>query len=329
MKYPVKSNWIYYKRNRRTGKYKLTNCLFGESYEVEQSDIEFLESLNGKVDPRKILINEYGMTRQEADHYVDVLVENGIVRTSNKIKTGRFSSLITLIKIKNCDKYRTAAIVLLLLFLLAFIPLMCIGFISGRKMLNMPLQAEENIVFHVCLGVFIGLIVGIILHEAAHAVSAIAFGGKVMEFGIAFGGLPSLYTLIDDTTIKSRTGRIITNLAGIMTNFMITAGCLIISVAVGRFTFLLFMAAVLNLGLGLMNLLCIDGFDGIITLAEILGKDDARKQYQEIIKRRWKRKTRDKSEKKKAELAVAYIFSTTRICYPILILCTVCIIMGW
>lgn len=332
MKYPIKSNWISYKKDYNTGMYIVRNHLGDEDdeYKMTREEIMFLNLLNGKRNPIAILVKKFGMTPDNAKIYINSLYSNGIIRKSNFISLGNLSFMLTVIKIKNSYKYRNIARFLFGLFWLSFIPIIHIGIINMKMLLIYEELPDVNdSIPYTLLGILFGLILGGALHELAHAVSCICFHGKVMEFGIAFQNFPAIYTLMDDKLISSRMGLIITELSGVLSNFWLSILSYCVCMHVTQYATFFFMISIINLELGMINLLFIEGLDGSNAIGQILGKPDIFKKCNRLLRKNKRRKNKRKTERQKAEIITAYIFKTTKILYPVLILFNLSMFLGW
>ncbi len=326
-KFPEKSNWISYKRNE-DGTYRVHNHLIDEDIDMTQDEMNLLDKLNGKVNPYDILQREFSLTRREAFNYVDTLLSYGVLRQGNRV-FGMFS-MRTIVKIHNSEKYRELSIVMLGLLLISFVPILMASIQSAYKVFRLgEVNNYSRADGPYWLGVLIGVVGGLIFHELNHAIACCAFGGPVMEFGLAFRGFPAAYTMIDEKRL-SRCGQIITDLAGVQANFVIAALSICCYQHVGSFPSIFMPMAAVNLELALVNLLFIEGLDGCNAMTKLLGVSDVYekcKNYLHIFTTKVKKGTISESEK---TIAGMYrIFSFSKLIYPILILFNLCVVWGW
>lgn len=326
-KYPMKSNWISYVRNKE-GNYTVHNHVLDDDIEMTRDEIELLEMLDGKKNPCEILRQEFGMTRRDAENYVDDLTCHGVLRQGNSVFG--MLSMRTLIKIYDSSKYQEVAIILLGLIMVSFIPVMCIGCRSAYRVF-----VEYNLLNYsrkdgpVWLGIVIGIIVGLILHEINHAIACCAFGGPVMEFGISFNGIPAAYTLLDYKKV-SRWGQVITDLVGVVANLMVSAISVIIIYNLGVYINVFTMIAAVNLELALVNLLFIEGIDGCNAISKLLGPSDIYENCSVFMKKlKFKASKTAVSESDKTVANMFRIFRLGKLIYPILILFNLCVVWGW
>lgn len=326
-KYPMKSNWISYARNKE-GNYIVHNHVLDDDIEMTGDEIELLERLDGKENPNEILRQEFGMTRIEAENYVENLTCEGVLRQGNSVFG--MLSMRTIIKIYDSSKFREIAIVLLGLIMIAFIPIMYAGYRSAYSILvDYDLLNYSSKDGPIWLGIVVGIIVGLILHEINHAIACCAFGGPVMEFGITFRGFPAAYTLLDYKKV-SRWGQIITDLIGVVANLMVSAISVVIIYNFGTYINIFTMIAAVNLELALVNLLFIDGVDGCHAISKMLGPSDIYENCGVFMKNlKFKASKTALSESDKTVASMFRVFKLGKLIYPILILFNLCIAWGW
>lgn len=328
MKYPEKSNWISWKRLDEN-KYILLNHLLEEVYELTADDISFIEKMDGKTNPYKVLKNEYGMTGDTAREYIEFLQDNMILRVGNSLDRYGLHGMLTLIKVYHSERLKPFAQIYLTALLVALVPMCVLG---GRSLANLDMYDfyDEN-VWGIWAGIILGTILGIIFHELSHAMSSITFNGKVMEFGIGFHGFPSAYTLMDTKMISSRLVMIVTDLAGVISNIILCCLSLWLCNKVSGFGLLFEFMAVVNAELSIVNLLFVEGLDGMGAISQILGKEDILEYFKKLLKVNGsgQRKTGDFSEIGKVFLTNAYIFKVSKIIYPVLILFNICLVLRW
>lgn len=326
-KFPEKSNWISYKFNE-DGTYTVHNHLIDEDIAMSQDEMDFLDRLNGKVNPYDILQREFGLTYREALNYVDVLMSYGVLRQGNRV-FGMFS-MRTIIKIYNSQRYRELSIVLLGLCMISFIPTLLIGIRSAYKVFSLCEVIHYSLVDGpYWLGILIGVVVGVLFHELNHAIACCAFEGPVMEFGLTFRGFPAAYTMMDESGL-SRCGQIITYLAGVQANFMIAAISIYLYYHIGAFPSIFVAVALVNLELALVNLLFMEGLDGSKAISKLLGVSDIYEKCREnLLKSGMKTESGSVSESEKTMVYMYRIFSLSKLIYPLLILFNLCVAGGW
>ena len=129
------------------------------------------------------------------------------------------------------------------------------------------------------LGALVGILIGAIIHEMAHAIACIGYGGNFFEGGILWSGtlLPSGYVLTDTAAIKGPLQNAQIDLAGIEMNFLLSGilYCLVSSItSVGDFLYPLsgamVFAAFVNMVGALFNITFVEGIDGEHALSRLI-----------------------------------------------------------
>ena len=330
MKYPIKSNWISFENSSKEHIYRIINHFSGDEYEVEENVIWVLERLDGTVDPIRLLMKK-GLSREQAGVQIEVFEDCGFVRTSYRIKNEERAYIRTLIMFKDSTKYETVSKIFMTLIILA-------TFWGVHLIISNIFTCWGKVIFYdalddkimVWLGLITGVLVGGALHEVSHAISAMAFSGKVMEFGISFKGLPALYTMMDMDGISTRLGKIQTILAGVEMNLIIAG----ISFWIGTKDFscmgIFFIMALVNLELAIANLLFIEGLDGMQIMDLILPGDDMVENAKRLRKDiELRKKVFYRNETGKIRVCAAYMLGATKLIYPLLIIFNFVILLGW
>ena len=322
MRYPFKSNWISYKRIKGTDEYIVKNHLLEEEYSVSADCISFINRLDGKTDPLKLL-RSMGMEHYEARNFIDELEEIGAIRKSKRIPyAGAMKSVVL---VDESFKYKEISIVLMVLQLLMFIPAIYVLFhYTGLIMRYGDIWSGGEM--QLWFGIIAGVLIGAVFHELYHAISCIAFSPdnekSVLEFGITFSILPAAYTLMD-TRKMSKIGRILTYLAGVITNVIIAAICIYLTTVSYDFCTFFFYMAISNIELALVNSLLIDTLDGRHAMDEMLG---IYSNCKGIITRNDELYT---DEERVLPIWVSRMLMLTKIMYPALIIFNFATFMGW
>ena len=122
-------------------------------------------------------------------------------------------------------------------------------------------------------GLLCGSVLGTALHEAGHAVAALACGGQVFEFGIALNDLvvPGAYALIERKEHTSLWQDLQIDAAGIETNVLLGGLFFHLALRIPAWVDFFTMAGIINLTMMLLNLAGIMGCDGAHILGRLLG----------------------------------------------------------
>lgn len=323
MKYPFKSNWIRYSKIDGTDMYDVHDCIMNTNSVVMGDHIRFIEKLNGNIAPKELLPN---CTKREVARYLIWLEAEGLIRTSMTVISSFPTYMRTVLIVKDNLKYQKIAYYINLVLMVLFLPCLLIGLsLVGRHINDM--SVFDHLGSYYLLGYILGLLMGIIFHEIGHATAATAYGGTVLEFGIMLDGFLAAYTSMNNNIVKTRTRKIQISLAGIEVNFLITGISLIQMVLMNDSSGICFGIALANVTLGLINILFIDGVDGMHVMELIIGDDNILDSSRKAIVNAIKCKESKYDETDRIKVAAAGIFSLTRLIYPALILFNVVVFM--
>ena len=257
MKYPFVSNAIKVV-SKTDNEYKLYHCLTEIELVMDKDDYDFMMKLDGVTDPYSLSEDEEYVT-----DFLAYLESERIIR-DGRVLTDSFLALVALWWPKEENWLKKNAPMLNRL-LICMSPL-C--FFLGIYIAVFTAGSDTS--FLIWKGIALGLILGVFFHEIGHGIAALAYGGKVFEFGVGIRYcFPMAYTLMDTTRIHSRAKRAQILLAGVEMNFLL-AGILLMLTRIHS-SFILQMAAFFNVVLAIYNLsgsVMVDGF-GIIM--ELLG----------------------------------------------------------
>lgn len=138
--------------------------------------------------------------------------------------------------------------------------------------LSCPVTLLDN---HLWLGNIVGLVLGLLLHELAHACACIAYGGRVSACGLMLWCLlPGAFVELDDTSIKHPLKRAQVFAAGVEMNLLLSGFFLLLSGCHPLLGTPCFCAAVNNALLALLNLTLSFGLDGMHILSALLGVEN-------------------------------------------------------
>lgn len=271
-KYPCMANWVVLRRTKDG--IIARNCLTDEEIKLSEREAKYLTRLNGNRDEYKI----EGFSYDECINYYDFLDSYFLIREPGRNISLGDMNLYTLI-IPN--KKRTNSIIpkiLNFLLWISFFPIFIYGLY--RTLIHGIIWGMEYyIVLNFIIGNIGGTVIGIVFHEAAHAVACLSdrngrlFEAGVMRNGIFYGG----YVLINESDIKSRLKKVQINLAGVEMNLLLAGTLMILMTSVGEDSFLnewkmaMFYAMIHNVVQALLNSSFIEGLDGEHTISTLLG----------------------------------------------------------
>ena len=334
-RYPEKSNWISCEKDETTGNYWIENHILDTpEFEMTPEEMKFLNRLDGKADPIEILLKEYGFSTREAEEYLEYLDDQEVLRKGRGLRLGRFSFGYTVVKIKDSTKYRALAAGLYFLMAIGFFPMIYMGIQCFWKILQYDhIVGLDDSMVYMWIGLFGGVFVGVFLHEIGHAVAGIAFGARALEFGVGIRVFPMAYTMLDDSKLSSFSKRTLIMLAGPTVNLFIVGISLYCNLQTERFASLFAMCAFVNLQLFLINLLPVQGYDGMQALELLIGKNSLWVETLYIFdvwrkRRNSNRSRRAYSQNLKAGIVMAFMVCVTKLIFPILLLYDICIILN-
>jgi len=260
--YPKLRSWLLFKKNP-DGQYTVRDCYREMEFTVGSGIAYFARKLDGKTDPFTILP---GCPRREVQEMLDTLNENEFLRYGRVLDSSKGSITYSLIMPK---KYRTDSIIPVLvnyLLLILWLPTLLFG-------LNCFIQKLPDIDNgSALLGQWIAIIIGAILHEAAHASAALCYGGRVFEAGaLLMNYMPGAYVMIDDAPVKKRLQKVQILAAGVEMNMLLSGIGWLLCVYVPSQSGFFFGFAFGNLLLALLNLTFGEGLDGMAAMGKLLG----------------------------------------------------------
>ncbi len=257
-RYPKMANYLTVERSGGN-MCIVSNYMDDSKYSMTDREFGFLRYLDGSRSP----YSYDRMSRDEIRSLMRAFESGKLVRYDNRLTSMLLYSLRTVYVPKRTRSVSVIPKVLNQLLLLTFLPVLLLGMylcMSGHTASS-----------HAWIGLIAGLIIGCLMHEIAHAVACLAFGGRFFEAGIMTGVLPGAYVLIDETCIRSRMKRIQVLAAGVEMNLLICG----LSMMLASLSFpgngVFFWIALENLLMGVLNLSAAGGMDGAKIMKEILG----------------------------------------------------------
>ncbi len=336
MKYPFFSNWIAYKRIPGQEAYYVKDFVLDTESIVASEVMSFAKKLDGKTDPYSIRgkrsISETRKLIEELDH-------RGVIRKDHGVLSdGDGFYMRTLIRTRNTKSKRTLSKILNITLMLAFIPILVSGilvYLNADEFGYRELSILGRIVYDhpvLCVWVFniVSLLIGAAIHEICHGVACRAYGGRVFEYGAMINILPGFYTLMDESKVRSRLRKIQILAAGVEGNLFF-AGCLLLLTGfLPELKFVFSVGALINIIMTFINMLAIDGTDGLKLLLLLIGMESI-----DIVD--IKRMTKWKNMREilasdgyygVAKLTACYMIIWLQRIYPIVILLDVIAVIG-
>lgn len=269
-KFPCMSNWVTLKRTSN-GVIARNGAIDDETL-LSEREARYLKSLNGNRDIFKIK----GFSRDECIEYYEHLDECLLIRDEGRtIKVE--GTCIHTVYIPN--KNSTNSIIpkiLNFLLLISFLPILGYGiYLVFDK--GVYFGDGDSFLINMVLGYGLGIAGGMVLHEIAHAIACLSYGGKLFEAGVMIRGiLPGAYVLIDDYGIDSRSKKAQINMAGIEMNLLIAGIMMIMMVKVEvtsclfRYKIAMYYIVIQNIFGAFLNISLVEGLDGEHTISSLM-----------------------------------------------------------
>ena len=315
MKYPLRSPYLKFKRTDKD-EYVIENWLYNEAYSVSRRLASFLRRLNGRRNPYKLMP---GYSKEEIDQILDDLWDCSLLAPKKAaISLGTGSFIYPVMYCYPGKKKRIIAGIFNSLLLVSFIPMLLMGIYQYHQADYFAMHNWGEMF----LGMAVGILVGITLHELSHAAAGLSLGAHVSEVGIGTHFfLPSAYVLMDTRDVTSRFRNAQINAAGVEMNMLLYGVFMSLAVSGPENSFVLYMAAAVNLGVGIVNALPLKGLDGMHVLSNILGEEDLLKCAVRTVKKHRKRscKTGNKAEHV-AAVTASYALIGFQVVLPLLMI---------
>lgn len=246
----------------------------GQRTLISQQASQILVNLaGGHVNPYQ-LPELKGYTEEEADQLLLQLVDSGLLKRHNRID--RHIGPLFLVSLLPVQLRRTPAVCRMTLFLLFALPvafILSLLLLPGRFLSCGTSTLPEHAV--TALGVVI-LVIGCLLHEWGHGLSAAAMGGTTADMGLlTLLCLPAgFYLAYQEPEGCSRFARFAIAISGVSMNALTALICLLLCGHAGTLDDALLLGAFYNLLLVVFNLLPAPILDGGAALEALTGIPD-------------------------------------------------------
>lgn len=262
-KYPKCCDWLIF---HETKDGIIVEDYFGETEIVlPGSEVHFLRKLDGKTDPYEIAPD---MSHSSVDQLMDFFDEHDLVRYTRIVCLSLLFSLYTVCFIHPNKRKKQNAYILNQILLFSFLPMLIIGLVVYVK--NGDFNWDYSLA-----GIFVGIVLGMILHECGHGIAGFAFGARIFEAGLLSKFLlPGAYVLLDERPVKKKIHRVQIYAAGVEMNALLAGISFLLAGIIHAFEGFLFGIAIQNLFIAGLNILFVPGFDGEKIIGELMGKND-------------------------------------------------------
>lgn len=310
--YPKLAKWIRFKKINEK-EYVVYDLMQNEEFVLDEYFVCFAKKLNGDVNPYEI---DNRLTRNDVDEILSGLKERNIIRKGKLLNKSLTQTLVTLWQPNFTNTHRIVAFFLNALLMISVLPL------SVFSVYTFITDFNDLDIEYIFLGLFVGTVAGIIVHEFGHTIACLGYRGNVFEVGVGFQYfIPCAYVLLNEKTIKNRLRRVQVNAAGVEMNLILADICMLIAVKTQITSGFLVGMIIQNILLAIINLTFIKGFDGMAIMGELLGVDNFLTKAKALLK--------DKSKKKKlaksgfpgrATIVACYFIRCVQIALPMLLI---------
>lgn len=263
---------------------ELINELTEESFIVDKGEeyIKYITSLNEKDSPYEISAD---FSRKERSAILNELSEHIMLREDRWLSRSFGTIMYSIFIPKRHESNSQLFVILNKLLYLLFLPTLVCGFLFFQ---NSYTDLQGLNIF----GVICGIVLGLLLHESAHAISTLSYGGKLYEAGVGFTHilLPCAYVISKFSDQLAPQKKIQVFSAGIEMNAILSGLSFFFVPLFPRLGDFFFCIAWVNLMQMLVNLIVISGNDGCQILSVLFGKGvdivDSAKEYVSIAYKR-------------------------------------------
>lgn len=240
------------------GDYLAKNITTEDTFLVDKATYLFLKQLDGKTSPFYCLPH---MPKQQVMQLLNELKQKDLVRSSRIDFLGIGSVLISIWMNSNQKINKRFCCIANQILLLSFLPIFLVGVGLAAIYWDSMFMFDSELLPN--LGMLIGALLGMFLHEFGHAAAAGAYGVLTVELGVMLNNfIPGAYVMIEP---KSTTfwKDIQINAAGIEMNLLLCGTLLFFSVCFPSGAQLFAMAAVTNGAFAAFNLSLFVSLDGM------------------------------------------------------------------
>lgn len=323
MSYPMLVNWVDV-RIVNKDKVVFKNRLFGNSHTLDIYTAWFAGQLDGKRNPYKI---DRRLSNEDVDELLYELDDMDLLR-ERRVLLKTFAEIYLTVWIPHITSaLRVLAHIVNSLLIVSWLPMLII---SNFVFWNNIMYFSDEYMY---IGIIIGIIIGMIFHEFGHMCAGLDYGGNIFELGVFVKYLlPGAYVFMDTSNIKSQLKKVQIDAAGVEMNFLLAGIFLLLSLCSETLSGLCVGISYANIFLSAINLMFIDGLDGIAIIGELLGVESLVDKSRKIIKCKRKKRKIAKNGLSligKVYIAVCYIINIIQLALPIIIVDSILEMISW
>jgi len=308
------ANWLLVQRTEKDT-FWVRNFVTEQDFELQSNVYGFLTSLDGDTDPL-VAAEEWGVDAVQCMHFLE---EKRLIRKGKKSKLSKSGTSWTVYIPKKKTTKNPFPKIFNLLLLISWCPVL----IGGLFYCGLHMERMGGNFGYMLLGLGVSLVVSIPLHEIAHAMACLAYGGRLFEAGILWHFIgPGAYVMVDISPIKSKRRRMQVYAAGVEMHMLLAGISLAMFPLSYKWSGFFLVSAMTNLLFGVANLTFIHGLDGSQILGELIGAKKGLLHeaiifvYKCVEERRW----REMTANRKAVFITFIIVLVYQILFPVMVI---------
>lgn len=268
MKYPILEPSLTCEKINVLG-WIVTDKMSGNEQIFSNEELMFMQKLDGYSNPYEIAPENW--SNKDIKCFLNFLKENHFIKSRIR-KVGFLQFAIPLVKIKATLKLRGICLILNCLLLVSFLPIFVVGCVLFSKSIDFLFTYYSYSVL--IFGLLFGVILGIVAHEAGHALCGMSYGNcKVYEAGLIVGLFFGAYVEINSEKVKERRRRIQITAGGIEMNLLLSGVSFIFFYFFPMLSTFFAGIGIANIFLAAVNLILIVSLDGSGIFDELLGTE--------------------------------------------------------
>lgn len=320
MKYPMLCPWV--ELSQDADGLHLTDTKQGKRFRAMQEYEPILRGLDGRTAPRRLAPD---LPEEAVSLLMEQLKTNRLIRQKPFFSTGFLSFQFNIPLAKPTERGRAFAHIFNNVLLKLWLPSLILAVWAW---VDSPMVLLDNGIW---LGSIVGLILGLVLHELAHACACITYGGQVHSCGLMLWCLlPGAFVELDTDPVKHSLQKVQIFAAGVEMNLYLAAFFLLLAGCHPMLGTPAFCAAMSNGMLALMNLTLTFGLDGMHMLSALLGVEDLFTMALEVLLDKKHRRTlRRKGFQGRAALSFCWMGLAMQMSFPIVLAVNISEVILW
>lgn len=320
MKYPMLCPWVELSADEDG--LHLTDTKRNKRFRAMPEYGPVLQGLDGRTPPHRLAPD---LPAETCADLLENLKANHLTRQKPAFSTDLLSLQFTIPLARPSEGAKMAAHVFNNTLLKLWLPSLILAVWAW---VDCPIALMDN---HMWLGSIVGLVLGLVLHELAHACACITYGGQVHSCGLMLWCLlPGAFVELDTGPVKHDLQKVQIFAAGVEMNLYLAAFFLLLAGCHPMLGTPAFCAAMTNGMLALMNLTLTFGLDGMHMLSALLGVEDLFSMALEVLLDKKNRRTlRRKGFQGRAALSFCWMGLAMQLCLPLVLAVNISEVLLW